>query len=163
VNSWYGNIFDRSGYKGLDATAFMETTMPDDDQAIGWLNENVNGIQVVLEANGDSYTDYQRVSVMTGLVSPLGWRSHEWLWKGDSSLLDARALDIETIYTSFDEEEVLALIDKYHISYIYVGKLEQEKYETINHELLKKLGNVVFSSPVTQDKSFETYIVQVNY
>jgi YYY domain-containing protein len=163
VNSWYGNIFDRSGYKGLDATAFMENTMPDDDLAIRWLNENARGVQVVLEANGDSYTDYQRVSVMTGLVSPLGWRSHEWLWKGDPSLLDARALDIETIYTSFDEEEVLALIDKYNISYIYVGKLEQEKYETINHDLLKKLGNVVFSSPTTQDKSYETYIVQLNY
>jgi YYY domain-containing protein len=163
VNSWYGNIFDRSGYKGLDATAFMESTMPDDNLAIKWLNENAQGVQVVLEANGDSYTDYQRVSVMTGLVSPLGWRSHEWLWKGDPSLLDARALDIETIYTSYDEEEVLALIYKYDISYIYVGKLEQEKYETINHELLKKLGNVVFSSPITQDKSYETYIVQVNY
>jgi YYY domain-containing protein len=163
VNSWYGNIFDRSGYKGLDATAFMENTMPDDDLAIRWLNENARGVQVVLEANGDSYTDYQRVSVMTGLVSPLGWRSHEWLWKGDPSLLDARALDIETIYTSFDEEEVLALIDKYNISYIYVGKLEQEKYETINHDLLKKLGYVVFSSPITQDKSYETYIVQLNY
>ncbi len=163
VNSWYGNIFDRSGYKGLDATAFMESTMPDDDLAIAWLNENVSGNQVVLEANGDSYTDYQRVSVMTGLVTPLGWRSHEWLWKGDPSLLDARAKDIETIYTSFDEEEVLALIDKYHISYIYVGKLEQEKYEMINHELLRRLGNVVFSSPVTQDKSYETYIVKVNY
>ena len=163
VNSWYGNIFDRSGYKGLDATAFMESTMPDDNLAIEWLNENVRGIQVVLEANGDSYTDYQRVSVMTGLVSPLGWRSHEWLWKGDPSLLDARAMDIETIYTSLDKEEVLALIDKYHISYIYVGKLEQEKYETINHKLLKKLGNVVFSSPITKDKSYETYVIQVNY
>lgn len=163
VNSWYGNIFDRSGYKGLDATAFMENTMPDDNLAIRWLNENVSGIQVVLEANGDSYTDYQRVSVMTGLVTPLGWRSHEWLWKGDPSLLDARAKDIETIYTSFDEEEVMALIDKYHITYIYVGKLEQEKYEMINHELLRRLGNVVFSSPVTQDKSYETYIVKVNY
>ena len=163
VNAWYGNIFDRSGYEGLDATAFMESTMPDDAMAIQWLNENVTGTPVLLEANGDSYTDYQRVSVMTGLVTPLGWRSHEWLWKGDPSLLDARATDIETIYTSFDEEEVLDLIDKYNISYIYVGKLEQEKYETINHELLRMLGTVVFSSPITQDKSYETYIVQINY
>jgi uncharacterized membrane protein len=163
VNAWYGNIFDRAGYKGLDAAAFMETTMPDDNLAIRWLNENVSGTPVLLEANGDSYTDYQRVSVMTGLVTPLGWRSHEWLWKGDSTLLDARAMDIEAIYTSFDEEEVRSLIDKYHISYLYVGKLEHEKYETINHELLKKLGTVVFSSPVTQGKAYETYIVQVNY
>lgn len=163
VNAWYGNIFDRSGYEGLDATTFMESTMPDDNLAIRWLNENVVGTPVLLEANGDSYTDYQRVSVMTGLVTPLGWRSHEWLWKGDTSLLDARAADIETIYTSFDEEVVMALIDKYHISYIYVGKLEQEKYDSVNHDLLKKLGTVVFSSPVTQDKAYETYIVRVNY
>ncbi len=163
VNSWYGNIFDRSGYEGLDATAFMENTMPDDNLAIGWLNENVSGTPVLLEANGDSYTDYQRVSVMTGLVTPLGWHSHEWLWKGDPSLLDARALDIETIYTSFDEEQVKALIDKYNISYLYVGKLELEKYEDVNHDLLKKLGTVVFSSPITQAKPYETYIVQVNH
>ncbi len=163
VNSWYGNIFNRSGYKGLDAAAFMATTMKDDALATDWLNQNVPGTQVVLEANGDSYSDYQRVSVITGLPTPLGWRTHEWLWKGDPSLLDARATDIETIYTSFNEPEVLALIDKYHISYIYVGRLELEKYDTINHELIKRLGTVVFSSPATQDKAYETYIVHLNY
>ena len=162
VNAWYGNVFDRTGYKGLDATAFMETTMPDDDLAIHWLNENITGSPVVLEANGDSYTDYQRVSVMTGLPTVLGWHSHEWLWKGDTTLLDARAADIETIYTSDEESVVKSLIDKYEISYIYVGKLELEKYNTINHEVLKKLGQVVFSSPATADKDYETYVVRVN-
>ncbi|MDF2906978.1 MAG: putative rane protein [Herbinix sp.] len=163
VNAWYGNIFDRSGYEGLDAAAFMANTMPDDNRAIQWLNENLTGTPVVLEANGDSYSDYQRVSVMTGFLTPLGWRSHEWLWKGDTTLLDTRAADIESIYNSLDEEQVKVLIKKYHISYLYVGKLEQDKYKTINHELLKKLGTVVFSSPITQDKSYETYIVQINY
>jgi uncharacterized membrane protein len=163
VNAWYGNIFDRSGYEGLDAAAFMVDTMPDDALAVAWLNDNVSGSPVILEANGDSYTDYQRVSVITGLPTLLGWHSHEWLWKGDTSLLDARAADIETIYTSFDEEVVRSLIDKYEISYLYVGKLEQEKYDAVNHDLLKKLGTVVFSSPATQDKPYETYIVRVNY
>lgn len=161
VNAWYGNIFDHSGYKGLDAAAFMKTTMPEDEQAIKWLNENIVGSPVVLEANGDSYTDYQRVSVMTGLPTVLGWRSHEWLWKGDTALLDARAADIETIYTSVEEAAVRSLIDKYDISYIYVGKLEQEKFDAINHELLKSLGEVVFSSPASQNSDYETYIVQV--
>lgn len=162
VNAWYGNIFEHSRYKGLDAAAFMKTTMPEDEQAIEWLNKNITGTPVVLEANGDSYTDYQRVSVMTGLPTVLGWRSHEWLWKGDTTLLDARAADIETIYTSFDEAVVKSLIDKYDISYIYVGKLEQEKYDAVNHDLLKSLGEVVFSNSATQDGDYETYIVRVN-
>ena len=160
VNAWFGNIFDVKGYKGIDASAFMKTQMPDDYQAINWLNENVTGTPVVLEANGDSYTDYERVSVMTGLPTVLGWRTHEWLWKGDPSLLDARAADIETIYTSTDEATVRSLIDKYHISYIYVGKLEEQKYSNINHDMLKSLGTVVFG-PSTQEKDYETYIVKL--
>ena len=161
VNAWYGNILKPSEYEGLDATAFMETTMPDDDLAINWLNENVSGIAVVLEAPGDSYTDYERVSVMTGLPTVLGWHTHEWLWKGDTTLLDARTADIETIYTSTDDTTVRQLLKKYEVAYLYVGKLEQEKYTTINHELLKGLGNVVFLSPANQEKAYETYIVQI--
>ena len=161
VNAWYGNIFDPSGYKGLDATAFLEKTMPDDDLAINWLNDNVTGTPVVLEAPGDSYTDYERVSVMTGFPTVLGWHTHEWLWKGDTTLLDARAADIERIYTSTDETEVRQLLEKYEVSYLYIGKLEQDKYTSLNHELLKRLGEVVFLSPVDEQKDYETYIVQI--
>ena len=161
VNAWYGNIFKPSEYEGLDATAFMESTMPDDDIAIQWLNEHITGTPVVLEAPGDSYTDYQRVSVMTGLPTVLGWHTHEWLWKGDSSLLDVRSKDIETIYTSEEAAEVRQLLDLYHITYIYVGKLEQDKYTSVNNILLKSLGDVVFLSPVDSSKDYETYIVKV--
>ncbi|MGB4658553.1 MAG: DUF2298 domain-containing protein, partial [Mobilitalea sp.] len=115
VNAWYGNIFDRTGYETLDCTAFMETTMPEDDKAIDWLNENVTGTPVVLEANGDSYTDYERVSVMTGLPTILGWRTHEWLWKSDTDILDERAADIATIYTSQDITAVKELLKEYNV------------------------------------------------
>lgn len=161
VEAWFGNIFDRTGYEGLDSEKFMESTMPDDYLATAWLNENVTGTPVVLEANGDSYTDYQRVSVMTGLPTVLGWHTHEWLWKSDLTVLDERAADIKTIYTSVDEAEVRRLINKYKIQYIYVGSLEREKFETVNNELIKKLGNIVFESPVTPGKSFKTYIIQI--
>jgi YYY domain-containing protein len=163
VNSWYGNIFDRAGYEGMDATTFMKTEMPDDELATNWLNENVIGTPIVLEANGDSYTDYQRVSVITGLPTVLGWRTHEWLWKSDTTLLDERAADIQLIYTSTEETEVRELLEKYQVAYVYVGELEQEKYTEINHEILKKLGDVVFMRPATAEKTYETYIVQIKY
>ncbi|NLK28853.1 MAG: hypothetical protein GX306_11015 [Clostridiales bacterium] len=161
VKAWYGNILDRDGYQGIDAAKFMEKEMPDDYLATNWLNANVTGTPVVLEANGDSYTDYQRVSVITGLPTVLGWYTHEWLWKSNPSLLDARAADIHTIYTSSDEDQIRELLYKYQISYIYVGKLEQEKYETLNHEILQSLGDIVFHSPATQEKEYETYIIRI--
>jgi uncharacterized membrane protein len=161
VNAWYGNIFLRSGYKCLDCSAFMDTTMPDDALATDWLNAHVKGMPVVLEANGDSYTDYERVSVMTGLPTVLGWHTHEWLWKSDPVILDKRAADIKTIYTSTNEEEVRSLIEKYHIRYIYVGKLEKEKYTTINSDLLNQLGSKCFDSPAVAGKTYETYIIKI--
>ena len=163
VNAWYGNIFHIEKYEGLDCTAFLETNTnyKDDVGAINWLNENVTGMPVVLEANGDSYTDYERVSVMTGLPTILGWRTHEWLWKSETESLDARAADIETIYTSMDRSEVVSLLEKYDVSYIYVGKLEQDKFTALNHELIKSLGEIVYMSPAVSGKDYETYIVKI--
>lgn len=161
VNAWYGNIFKPSGYKGLDATTFMENEMPEDKKAIDWLNQNVSGMPVVLEANGNSYTDYQRVSVMTGLPTILGWRTHEWLWKSSEEKVKFREAIVDKIYCSTDEEEVRSLIKEYNVSYIYVGKLEKEKFPLINEELIQRLGKKVYSSPDTVTQSQKTYIIQV--
>lgn len=161
VQAWYGNIFYTAGYKGLDAQAYLKTEMPDDFEAIRWLNDNVWGTPVILEANGDSYSDYERVSAATGLPTVLGWYVHEWLWRGDTKLLDERAGDIQNIYTSSDMALVQSLIDKYEIEYIYVGRLERDKYTDINDAALKALGNIVYLSPEAEDKPYETYIIQV--
>ena len=56
--------------------------LSEDAGAIRWLDETIEGQSVVLEANGDSYSDYERVSAMTGLPTVLGWYVHEWLWRG---------------------------------------------------------------------------------
>lgn len=163
VKAWYGNIFNPKAYKGLDCTEFMDTidNYKDDVAAIDWLNENVSGTPVVLEANGDSYSDYERVSVMTGFSTILGWHTHEWLWKSDVELVDSRAVDIEAIYTADDKIEIKRLLKEYKVSYIYVGKLEQDKFVNLNHEMLKSLGDVVYISPATEEKTYETYIVKM--
>lgn len=170
VKAWYGNIFHREGYEGIDAAGFTrrDGDFTDDAPAIDWLNEHVTGTPVILEANGNSYTQYQRVSVLTGLPTVLGWYTHERLWKSGpgitdemvTSMLNERAADIETIYTSEDENLVSELIYRYDISYIYVGKWEMEKYEAVNHEMLRRLGTIVFEN--TQENNYKAYIIQVN-
>lgn len=161
VSSWFGNVFITSNYKGIKATEFVEEEMPEDYLAIKWLNENVKGSPVLLEAHGNSYSDYQRVSAMTGLPTVLGWYTHEWLWRDDTGLLNVRVKDIEEIYTGKDRIEILDLIALYNISYIYVGGLEVEKYDEINHELIKGLGEVVYSSSNNAIDNEDTYIIKI--
>ena len=158
VHAWFGQVWDPLQYQGLDATAYLETTFPEDAAAIHWLNDNVTGDPVVLEANGDSYSDYERVSAMTGLPTVLGWYVHEWLWRGDTGALNERAQEVETIYTSTNQEEVKALLEKYQVEYIFVGAREREKYESLNESMLQSLGNVVFS-----DEQSQTYVLQVAF
>lgn len=158
VHAWFGQVWDPSQYQGLDATAYLETTFPEDAAAIRWLNDNVTGDPVVLEANGDSYSDYERVSAMTGLPTVFGWYVHEWLWRGDTGALNERAQEVETIYTSTNQEEVKALLEKYQVEYIFVGAREREKYESLNESMLQSLGNVVFS-----DEQSQTYVLQVAF
>ena len=157
VSAWFGDVWNVDAYQGLDATAFLEEEFPEDAAAIRWLKENVEGSPVVLEANGDSYTEYERVSAMTGLPTIVGWRVHEWLWRGDVEDVDRKGTDVESIYTSTDSNYVQHLLKSYDVSYIFVGSTEREKYgENLNNSLLQSLGEVVFT-----DDTYGTYIVKV--
>ena len=141
----------------MNATTFLETDFPQDAAAIRWLKDNIEESPVVLEANGDSYTGYERVSATTGLPTVLGWYVHEWLWRNNVPDLNEKSADIQTIYTSTDEEKVKELIQRYDISYIFVGGQEKEKYGTeLNDSLLQSLGSNVF-----EDDTSGTYIVKV--
>lgn len=157
VKCWAGNVTDKAGFRGLDAEAFLETTYPDDAAAIRWLEENVKGSPMVLEANGDSYSKNCRVSAMTGLPTVLGWYVHEWLWRSDVDAVRERAEDVKTIYTSTDENEVRRLLKKYSVEYIFVGSCERQTFPDINEELLKSLGFTVFSGSQTSEG---TYILE---
>ena len=158
VHSWFGTVWKPSQYKGLNATAFLETDFLEDVNGIRWLKENISDAPVVLEANGDSYSEYERVSAMTGFPTIMGWYVHEWLWRGDLADLNAKIEEIKEIYTSTDETRVKELLDEYNVSYIFVGSCERNKYGAdLNNDLLKGLGEVVF-----QDSEYPTYIVKIN-
>ena len=141
INSGY----DLKKYKSLDGTSYLKELYPSDYKAIVWINENIKGQPIILEAQGDSYTDYARVSSNTGLPTVLGWTVHEWLWRGSYSIPEPRIKDVKTIYETGDLMQTKNLIEKYKISYIFVGDLEREKYK-ISAEKFEKLGEQIFSS-----------------
>jgi uncharacterized membrane protein len=119
---------EQSGALTLDGAAYLAEMVTDDYIAIAWLNENVSGAPVILETPGGAYEYQGRVSAHTGLPTLLGWAGHERQWRGNYDEQALREPDIETLYTSVDPVEVLSLLDKYSVSYIYVGPLERGRF-----------------------------------
>ena len=73
----------------------MEKQYPEDKEIIDYINKNIIGQPIILEAQGDSYTDFARISANTGLPTVLGWTVHEWLWRGSYDVPSARFDDIK--------------------------------------------------------------------
>lgn len=141
IPSGYGNL---KTYKGLDGLKYLENIKPEDYRAVIWINNNIKGQPVILEAQGDSYTDYARISANTGLPTVLGWTVHEWLWRGTYDIPASRFNDIQNLYETSDLNQARNIIKKYNIEYIYSGVLEKEKYK-ITEDKFFKLGKLIYS------------------
>ena len=137
------------GSPTLDGAAYLAQVQPDDYAAIAWLNQNVSDAPVILEAPGDRFRAYVyegRVSAHTGLPTLLGWAGHEHQWRGSYDEQARRELDIETLYTSVAPDEVLTLLDKYGISYVYVGSLERARYPAAGLAKFSQLMEIIYDT-----------------
>jgi len=143
IPSYYGFLNKKPV---LDGTLWLNSFYPEDKEIIDYLNEKVGGQPVILEAQGDSYTDYERISANTGLPTVAGWWVHEWLWRGSADAVGKRIPDIVALYESSDLALTKELIKKYQIKFIIVSGLEKEKYNNLNLNKLNMLARVVFRS-----------------
>jgi YYY domain-containing protein len=112
----------------LDGAAYVKTIAPGEYEAIQWINRHIKGQPVILEAPGGAYQFSSYVATMTGLPTVVGWVTHEVMWRGSWDLVAGRDTDVDNIYKSPDSDRTLALLRKYNVEYVYVGKLEKEKY-----------------------------------
>lgn len=143
----YYNQFRQASY--LDGLTWMQTDLPDDYQAILWLKQNVTGRPVILEAVGESYTTFARISANSGLPTILGWRVHEWLWRNSFDLPSLRTSQVQTVYEQPLSATTAEVLAQYHIRYIIVGTKERESY-LLDEPGLESLGAVVFQSGQTK-------------
>lgn len=111
----------------LDGLAYIRDAAPGEYAAIQWLRDEAEYGRMV-EAVGDAYSAYGRVSSATGLPTILGWPGHEQQWRGGSELFDGRPAEVAQIYQSQDPAVVRPLLEKYNIRYIYLGSRERASY-----------------------------------
>lgn len=131
----------------LDGTAYLAESQPDDYAAIAWLNAHVEDAPVILEApgtGGSSYVYEGRISALTGLPTLLGWAGHEGQWRGSYEIQGAREPDIETIYRTLDPLAAQELLDKYGVTYVYVGPVERSQYDSRGLEKFRTFMDIVY-------------------
>lgn len=124
-----------AGEATLDGMAWFRNSP--DFVAIQWLNENVEGQPVVLEATGGSYSEYARISMATGLPTVLGWDFHEQQWRGSYEEPGRRKPLIERMYTSTDPTEAKELLDQFDVRYVVIAPLERNTYNLTDEQIAK--------------------------
>jgi len=141
VKSYYG----LQNYKGLYGINYLNNFYKGDFEAIKWLNSQ-SGSPIIVEAVGESYTDFARISSNTGLPTLLGWRVHEWLWRGSFDEPAKRTEDVRQIYESTSDETTKQFLQQYNVKYVIIGNMERKQYPGLRENKFKTLGKQVFSS-----------------
>ena len=131
-----GAVLDRTGVfneghtfsdNTLDGLAFIKQTAPGEYAAIQWLRDDATWGRMV-EAVGDDYSDFARISSSTGFPTILGWKGHELQWRNSSAPFRGREDDVRMIFSSGDSDEVRRLLDAYDVRYVYLGSRERQTY-----------------------------------
>ncbi len=125
----------------LDGMAFMNYAtysdswgvmdLSQDYRMIRWLQENVSGSPVIVEANlRDLYRWGSRMSIYTGLPGVVGWEWHQQQQRAltPGSWVSERIAEVQEFYTTTDLQQALSFLQKYNVRYIIIGQQERGKY-----------------------------------
>ncbi len=140
--SYYGGF---RNYQGLNGSSWLERKSPGDLAIINYLKENEPKQVNIVEAVGESYSEFARISAFSGMPTILGWRVHEWLWRAGWNGPGQRTSEVEKIYLQPTHSEIAYYLERYQIKYIVVGGKEREAYPKLNLEGLLSLGETVLT------------------
>lgn len=125
----------------LDGMAFMPYSVYTDEwgpmdlgqdyRAIRWMQDNVKGSPVIVEANlRNLYRWGSRFSIYTGLPGVVGW---EWHQQQQRAVIPAvwisdRIREVDEFYLTEDLGAAVEFLRKYQVRYIIVGQQERGHY-----------------------------------
>ena len=142
VTGTRGKIIDRwiaEAPRSLDAMTFMEYAhyddfgqrldLSEDYRAIRWMQDNVQGSPVIVEANCPEYRWCTRFTIYTGLPGVVGWNWHQRQQRVFTSVqVQDRVNEVGDFYNDTDIESVRKFLRMYGVRYIIVGQLERAAY-----------------------------------
>ena len=124
----------------LDGMVYMETAtyqeslerldLSEDYRAIRWMQENVVGTPVIVEAHLSEYRWGSRFTIYTGLPGVVGWNWHQRQQRAVTppEWVTSRVTDVGIFYQTIDRDLVVEFLQRYAVRYIVVGQLEHATY-----------------------------------
>ena len=116
------------GPVSLDLASALARRNSGDAAAIQWILQHAPAGSVVLEATGDPYSEFARVSSHTGVPTVLGWANHEGLWRNNDAEVSQRVAAVKTFYTTPDPRTAASVLQKYGVTYVVLGDMERRTY-----------------------------------
>jgi uncharacterized membrane protein len=103
--------------------------LSEDYRAIRWMQDNVSGSPVIVEANCPEYRWCTRFTIYTGLPGVVGWNWHQRQQRVFTSLqVQDRVDEVTEFYNGIDPSLARDFLNKYDVKYIIVGQLERAAY-----------------------------------
>jgi YYY domain-containing protein len=131
-----------------------------DYQAIRWMQDNVQGSPVIVEANCSEYRWCTRFTIYTGLPGVVGWNWHERQQRTFmTQLVEERVSEVDEFYTTTDIQSALAFLKEYNVKYIIVGQLERAEYAGPGLDKFESQNGKLWNSVYREGN---TVIYQVN-
>jgi YYY domain-containing protein len=126
-------FLDYVEYGDTDYQGIGVTVRPGEDvAAIRWLQRNVDGSPVIMEAHGSNpYRSIaSRVAMYTGLPTVVGWDWHQRQQRAAASgtVVTDRIEDVNTFYNTPDTAVARNILRQYGVEYVFVGSLERAYY-----------------------------------
>ncbi len=122
-------------------------TLSQDYNAIRWLQENVQGSPVIVEASIPEYRWGTRMTIYTGLPGVLGWNWHqrqqrallpnEWIFQ--------RSDEIKNFYITTDEQAARDFLKKYSVKYIILGQNEEIYFPGAGLDKFPNLSGILWN------------------
>lgn len=146
---------------GPTPETYQEMQLAQDYYAIRWVQQNIEGSPVVVEANTPEYRHWgSRFTIYTGLPGVVGWNWHERQQRAltpDTWVYD-RIDAIRSFYMTTNHQKAEEFIRKYNVGIIILGQLERIYYQGAGLEKFSQLDGVLWDK-VYEDQ--ETVIYRV--
>jgi uncharacterized membrane protein len=131
----------RAGRLGIAGLEWMD---PGDLAAVSRLKRMPSATGLV-EAVGNAYSDYARLSSASGVPAVLGWSNHELVWRGGEigPLLERRRKLVRRVYTCGSAKTIRALAGETPFDVIAVGGMERREYPQLDVDAIRRAGRVI--------------------